>query len=55
MKFALTKKELASWNIDMKRTVEAGELTVWVAPHAQGGQAAKMMIEPLEKARCLSQ
>ena len=45
MKFALTKKELVSWNIDMKRTVEAGELTVWVAPHAQGGQTAKMMIE----------
>jgi len=45
VKFALTKKELAFWNIDMKRTVESGELTVWVAPHAQGGQAAKMMIE----------
>ena len=46
MKFVLTKKELAFWNIDMKRTVEPGELTVWVAPHAQGGQAATRMIEP---------
>jgi beta-glucosidase len=46
VKFALSKKELAFWNIDMKHTVEAGELTVWVAPHAQGGHAAKMIIEP---------
>jgi hypothetical protein len=51
VKFTLTKEELAFWNIDMKRTVEAGELTVWVAPHAGHhvpmvvGQAAKMMIE----------
>ena len=46
VRFTLTKKELAFWNVDMKLTVEPGELTVWVAPHAQGGQAAKMMIEP---------
>ncbi|MGO9107687.1 MAG: beta-glucosidase BglX [Thermoguttaceae bacterium] len=45
VKFTLTKNELAFWNLDMKRTVEPGELTVWVAPHAQGGRAAKMMIE----------
>ena len=45
MKFTLTKNELAFCNLDMKRTVESGELTVWVAPHAQGGQAAKIMIE----------
>ena len=44
MKFKLNEKELASWNIDMKRTVEAGELADSVAPHAQGGQAAKMMM-----------
>jgi beta-glucosidase len=44
--FALTKKDLAFWNIDMKQTVEPGELSVWVAPHSQGGQAAKIMIEP---------
>jgi beta-glucosidase len=46
VKFTLTKTELAFWNIDMKQTVESGELTVWIAPHAQGGQAAKIMIEP---------
>jgi beta-glucosidase len=46
VKFVLTKNELAFWNIDMKLTVEPGELSVWVATHAQGGQAAKMMIEP---------
>ena len=44
--FTLTQAELAFWNIDMKRTVEPGKLTVWIAPHAQGGQAAKVMIEP---------
>ena len=46
VRFTLTKAELAFWNIDMQRTVESGELTVWIAPHAQGGQAAKLMIEP---------
>ena len=44
--FTLTKKELAFWNIDMRHTVEAGELTVWVAPHSQGGQAATITIRP---------
>lgn len=46
VKFALTKRELAFWNIDMQRTVESGELTVWIAPHCRGGQAARIMIEP---------
>ncbi len=46
VKFALTKKELAFWNIDMQQAVEPGELTVCVAPNCQGGQAAKVMIEP---------
>ncbi len=44
--FTLTKKELAFWNIAMQHTVEAGELTVWVAPHSQGGQAATITIGP---------
>ncbi len=44
--FSLSKKELAFWNIDMKYAVEPCELTVWVAPHCQGGQAAKITIEP---------
>jgi beta-glucosidase len=45
VKFTLTKEELAFWNIELKHVVEPGELTVWVAPHAQGGQAAKIKIE----------
>ena len=46
LRFTLTKKELAGWNRDLQRTVEAGELTVWVAPHAQGGVPAQVMIAP---------
>ncbi|MEI6196655.1 MAG: glycoside hydrolase family 3 N-terminal domain-containing protein, partial [Verrucomicrobiota bacterium] len=46
LRFALTKKELAFWNIDMQQVVEPGELTVWVAPNAQDGQPAKIMIGP---------
>ena len=46
LRFALTKKDLAFWNIDMQQVVEPGELTVWVAPNAQDGQPAKIMIEP---------
>ena len=46
VKFTLTKKELAFWNIDMKHVVEPGELTVWIAPNCQGGQPAKVMIGP---------
>jgi beta-glucosidase len=46
VKFTLTKKELAFWNIDMKHVVEPGELTVWIAPNSQAGQPAKVMIGP---------
>ena len=45
VQFSLGKKELAFWNIEMKHAVEPGELTVWVAPHSQGGQAAKIVID----------
>ncbi len=44
VKFSLGKKELAFWNIELMHAVEPGELTVWVAPHSRGGQAAKIMI-----------
>ena len=44
--FLLTKKELAFWNIEMKHVVEPGELTVWIAPNSQSGQAATIMIDP---------
>ena len=43
--FLLTKEELAFWNIDMRHAVESGELTVWVAPHANGGTPAKINLE----------
>ncbi|MGA2175106.1 MAG: beta-glucosidase BglX [Verrucomicrobiota bacterium] len=46
VRFVLAKKELVFWNIDMHQMVEPGELTVWVAPHSQGGQAAKILIDP---------
>jgi beta-glucosidase len=46
VKFTLTKKELAFWNIDMKHVVEPGELTVWIASNCQAGQPAKLMIAP---------
>ena len=46
VRFTLTKKELAFWNIDMQHTVEPGELTIWIAPDSRGGQPAKVMIEP---------
>ena len=45
VQFALSKKELAFWNIDMQQTVEPGELTLWIAPHCKGGSPAKMTIE----------
>ncbi len=44
IKFTLTKKELAFWNIDLQHVVEPGELTVWVAPNCQSGQPVKVLI-----------
>ena len=32
--FELPIKELAFWNIDLKRVVEPGEFHLWVAPHS---------------------
>lgn len=46
VRFTLTGEELAFWNLQMKRTVEPGELTIWVAPHAEGGESAKIEIAP---------
>ncbi|MGB8354357.1 MAG: beta-glucosidase BglX [Chthoniobacteraceae bacterium] len=46
VQFALTKKDLSFWNIDMKQTVEPCELTVWVGPNSEGGQAATILIGP---------
>lgn len=36
--FELPVSELAFWNIDMKKTVEAGDFALWVAPDSQSGE-----------------
>jgi beta-glucosidase len=46
VRFALTKKELSFWNLDMKYVVEPAELTVWVAPNTQSGVPATIRIQP---------
>jgi beta-glucosidase len=46
VKFRLTKKQLAFWNLELQHTVEPGELSVWVSANSQAGHAAKIMIEP---------
>ena len=46
VKFTLTGKELAFWNIDMQYTAEPCELAVWVAPDSKGGSPAMMMVTP---------
>ena len=46
VRFSLTKKELAFWNIEMRNVVEPCELTLWIAPNCQAGHEAKVMIGP---------
>lgn len=36
--FELPIRELAFWNIDMVKTVEAGDFALWVAPDSQSGE-----------------
>lgn len=36
--FELPISELAFWNIDMVKTVEAGDFALWVAPDSQSGE-----------------
>lgn len=36
--FELPVSELAFWNIDMVKTVEAGDFALWVAPDSQSGE-----------------
>lgn len=38
VEFTLTTNDLAYWNADMQRRAEAGEFTVWIAPHSQSGE-----------------
>ncbi|MBS1727105.1 MAG: fibronectin type III-like domain-contianing protein [Armatimonadetes bacterium] len=46
VKFTLTGKDLAFWNIDMKHVAEPCELRVWVAPNSRAGSPVTMRIEP---------
>jgi beta-glucosidase len=44
VEFALTKTELAFWNIDTKNIVEPSALQVWVAPNSATGEPAEVAI-----------
>ncbi len=46
VRFVLRGADLAFTGLDMKRKVEPGELTVWVAPNAEAGAPAKLRILP---------
>lgn len=46
VKFTLTAKELSFWGIDLKKTVEPCELTVWIAPNASAGKPVTIKILP---------
>ncbi|MBI1331437.1 MAG: beta-glucosidase [Armatimonadetes bacterium] len=46
VKFTLTGKDLAFWNLDMKHVAEPCELRVWVSPNSRAGAPATMRIEP---------
>jgi len=42
--FELPISELAFWNIDMKKVVEAGEFNLWVAGDSQSGEKISFKI-----------
>ena len=46
IRFTLTGEDLAFTGLAMRRGVEPGRLTVWVAPDAQGGEKASLEVEP---------
>lgn len=45
VRFALTAKDLAFYGLDMKHRAETGELSIWVAPHAQAGKPVTVRIQ----------
>ncbi|MGL5894522.1 MAG: fibronectin type III-like domain-contianing protein, partial [Bacteroidales bacterium] len=45
--FELPIQELAFWNIDMKKTVEAGEFNLWVAGDSQRGTPTTFSVKAL--------
>ncbi|MBD14443.1 MAG: hypothetical protein CMJ72_04660 [Planctomycetaceae bacterium] len=48
VRFELTKKELAFWNVDLQQAVEPGELSIWVAPHSRAGIPVKIKLTTTE-------
>jgi beta-glucosidase len=45
VEFFLGRDELAFWNIDMRRVVEPGELTIWIAGSSDTGTPVQATIE----------
>ena len=46
VRFRLAGEDLRFTALDMRRTVEPGDLTLWIAPDAQSGTGAALRIEP---------
>lgn len=46
VRFELGWEELAFWSAGLERVVEPSEVSIWIAPHAQGGTPAIFRIEP---------
>lgn len=46
VRFTLHGKDLAFTGLDMKRKVEPGELSLWIAPHAEAGVPVTIRIAP---------
>ena len=45
VEFTIGRDELAIWQRDTKYAVEPAELTIWVAPNAQGGTPARVVLK----------
>jgi beta-glucosidase len=46
VEFALSRKELAFWNIDMKEVVEPAKVNVWISGDSVTGTPAELEIKP---------
>lgn len=46
VRFELGWEELAFWSAELERVVEPCEVSIWIAPHAQGGTPAVVRVEP---------
>ena len=46
VRFVIKGEDLAFTGLDGKRKVEPGELSVWIAPNAEGGTPATLRIAP---------